>query len=387
MAVQWVDREILVEVGIGAVLPAKSVLDIGCGLRPQTIIRPHTHICCEPFAEYAQELTKRFSTAPGLFVVQNTALNFLDQLPDKAVDTIFMLDVIEHIDKEEGLRILAACERVARQQIVLFTPLGFMEQDYESGDEDAWGFSGGFWQKHRSGWVPEDFGEGWDVYACEDFHIVNGKGDPLDPPGGALWAIRTFHESGKALSKKTGIFSLSLPPSQDEEAQRVGELVEYVAPSTYTVLSTNNYDYYQDSVLAVNAVLPATYHHLQSPVSEDVNQSWLVRLAGNTSLKNALYKLSYFWTAQRQYTRQFTQIIKDEDIQTLLMTSVTTSALLAAHRASRKRGIKLIIYIDADLQWDKSRFMNWIRQFVYGRNELILIGQEGKNSLLQELRP
>jgi hypothetical protein len=57
-----------------------------------------------------------------------------------------------------------------------------------------WGLGGGSWQEHKSGWLPEDFREGWQVLASKDFHLVDNLGKVLPEPYGALFAIRTFDE-------------------------------------------------------------------------------------------------------------------------------------------------------------------------------------------------
>jgi hypothetical protein len=71
------------------------------------------------------------------------------------IEAIFLLDVIEHMEKEEGKRVIELAQQVAQRQIVLYTPYGFMEQTH-----DKWGLGGDEWQIHRSGWVPEEF-PGW----------------------------------------------------------------------------------------------------------------------------------------------------------------------------------------------------------------------------------
>lgn len=166
------------------------VLDIGPGIRPRIHEETQFRILCEPYAEYVAALRERFSTASDTMILHAAAQDVLPSMPDGSVDTIFLLDVIEHLEKEDGLKLLQDCERVARRQIVIFTPLGFVPQQYEEGDVDAWGFHGGGWQTHRSGWTPEDFDETWDVLACKEYHLTNGKGEVFDPPAGAMWVIK-----------------------------------------------------------------------------------------------------------------------------------------------------------------------------------------------------
>jgi len=131
--------------------------------------KPAKHICIEPHYEYAEWLRER-----GYPVVQATALTVLDKM--ERVDTIFMLDVIEHMQKDEGLAVLEIAKKKANQ-VVVFTPIGFHEQSYKEGDKDAWGMNGTDWQTHRSGWMPSEFA-GWNVHegvvACPAFFAVWG---------------------------------------------------------------------------------------------------------------------------------------------------------------------------------------------------------------------
>jgi hypothetical protein len=62
-------------------------------------------------------------------------------------DLILMIDVIEHMHKDEGTKLL---QRVANncKYFLVSTPMGYVEQDESNGNKN---------EKHLSGWVPEDF--------------------------------------------------------------------------------------------------------------------------------------------------------------------------------------------------------------------------------------
>lgn len=192
MNIHYLERSALQERISCAIQPASVILDIGCGIRPQTLVTPQLHICCEPHAEYIAFLQRVYGHDPSFLIFQADALQFLSLLPRQSLDSVFLVDVIEHLPKEAGYFLLQECERVARRQIVLFTPLGFLCQEYEYAEEDAWGFHGGQWQRHLSGWTPEDFDSSWIILACRDFHSANGKGERLDPPAGAFWGIKSM---------------------------------------------------------------------------------------------------------------------------------------------------------------------------------------------------
>ena len=132
----------------------------------------------------------------------------MNTLSPKSIDTVVALDFIEHLTKEEGLAFLLEAERIARKQVIIFTPLGYYPQSYETSDEkDRWGMLGGQWQTHHSGWEPTDFPPEWKIIGCRNFHMVDQHFQALEQPHGCIWAIRTFtHDS---------VISRSIPPNSD----------------------------------------------------------------------------------------------------------------------------------------------------------------------------
>lgn len=187
----WVDRKELLSAAVKRMRPAEVVLDIGCAFRPQQYVEARTHICCEPYKEYMERLQRETGGASKYVYLNTDFKGAISLFPEKSVDTIFMVDVIEHIDREVGQAGIESLKRIARSQIVLFTPLGYMEQDPDANGIDQWGMGGVEWQKHRSGWLPEEFPveSGWTTIACRDFHEVDGYYRPLEKPAGAFWAI------------------------------------------------------------------------------------------------------------------------------------------------------------------------------------------------------
>lgn len=129
----------LIEVG--------TVLDIGAGLRPMGWYKPKRHICVEPFEPYASRLH-----AAGYEVVPLPAISALVRAIQGDVDAIYLLDVIEHMHRLEGEAVLQMAYGLKPKQVVVSTPNGFYPQEH-----DAWGLGGEYWQRHRSGWTPDDF--------------------------------------------------------------------------------------------------------------------------------------------------------------------------------------------------------------------------------------
>ena len=193
MDIQWCTRTELKMTAAKHIIPTRVVIDIGAGIQPQKIFKPTVHVVIDPYLPYIDVLKEKNKSANSMVFLHGTWDQTLPLFSDKSVDTIFALDVIEHFEKEAGLRFLKEAERVARKQIVIFTPLGMYEQDYDESDlTDRWGMQGGYWQSHRSGWTPEDFDAGWEFFVSKDFHAVDQHNAKLDYPQGAFWAIKTF---------------------------------------------------------------------------------------------------------------------------------------------------------------------------------------------------
>lgn len=78
-----------------------------------------------------------------------TSVQLLNKSSDK-YDIVFFSQVIEHISKKRGKKILNEIEKLSRKKIIVGTPRGFMKQPSEFlGDNPH--------QVHESGWEAEDF--------------------------------------------------------------------------------------------------------------------------------------------------------------------------------------------------------------------------------------
>jgi len=194
MNITWFSREELIHIIPTKIIPVNSVLDVGPGIQPQTLIHPLIHILAEPYLPYIKKIQSTQGRYPQFVYLNSTWDRVLPCFPDKSIDTIFAIDVIEHFTKEDGIKFIAEAERVALKQIVIFTPLGWYPQTYEKDTTDRWGMDGGHWQAHHSGWEPSDFPGGWDHYCCKEYHIIDQHDQPLEQPFGAFWAIRTFND-------------------------------------------------------------------------------------------------------------------------------------------------------------------------------------------------
>lgn len=79
-------------------------------------------------------------------------------LPRKRFSVILMIDLLEHLSRERGLRVLDQAQQRASRAVVVLTPLIW--------DENLDAFNEGFYQgnpaiKHKSLWSLADFGQSW----------------------------------------------------------------------------------------------------------------------------------------------------------------------------------------------------------------------------------
>lgn len=129
-----------------------TVLDLGAGIRPMQWYVPQVHTCVDPYEPYCRALRQ----TERLTVIHATAREALDA--GARAEAVYLLDVIEHMEKADGLELIPLLQAAASRQVVIYTPMGFKPQS-----RDNWGFGGHSWQTHRSGWLPREF-EGWRIF-------------------------------------------------------------------------------------------------------------------------------------------------------------------------------------------------------------------------------
>lgn len=120
---------------------AEQVLEVGCGKSPNLLwIGVKNSVGIDGFEPYlevarAEKLHEK--------LVLGDVRELEKYFRSGQFDVVIALDVIEHLTKEDGLRMLKSMEAVARQKVVIFTPSGFLPQhSFENNDL----------QEHLSGW-------------------------------------------------------------------------------------------------------------------------------------------------------------------------------------------------------------------------------------------
>ena len=151
-------------------LECDTLWDVGAGIRPVNWYKPKRHICVEPHGTYRKKLKDA-----GYDVLGLTAQEFANRAihEGKYLEQVVILDVVEHLSRPDAERVIHDLAFQVHKQLVVYTPVGFLEQDFNEGVEDGWGLDGYEWQRHRCGFLPDD-----DIFVRNGFDtsIKYGKG-------------------------------------------------------------------------------------------------------------------------------------------------------------------------------------------------------------------
>jgi hypothetical protein len=128
-----------------------SLLDLGCG--PKIYSQALLNLCAKQITVDAWP-----DVEPDILADLETV--DIKTLVD-SVDYILMIDFIEHLDKEAGIRLLDDCKKIVNNKIFLLTPLPEIWTDniHNIENERIWSHGNQF-DIHKSSWTHSDF-EGW----------------------------------------------------------------------------------------------------------------------------------------------------------------------------------------------------------------------------------
>ena len=132
------------------------VLDVGCGTANQMYyLRMNGYkgfsVGIDIFIPYITESKKHL-------VHNEYILCDARYLPfrENSFDTVISFEMIEHLEKSDGINLILTIEKLAKKQVMVSTVTDFQPQD--SFDENIF-------QEHKSAWYPEEFRtRGYHVY-------------------------------------------------------------------------------------------------------------------------------------------------------------------------------------------------------------------------------
>jgi SAM-dependent methyltransferase len=148
----------------------KTILDAGCGqgLAARSITRSKKFftVGAESFLPDLR-VAKKNGTHDDFVLCDARSLPF----QRKSFDVVLCIEMLEHVDKEEGLRLLKDMEEIAVRKVILSTPVGFLHTSLETSPchrDDS-----NPYQEHRAGWKANELSAlGYKVYWNDYLHKI-----------------------------------------------------------------------------------------------------------------------------------------------------------------------------------------------------------------------
>lgn len=124
----------------------RSVLDVACGLSLKSqYITADLRVGVDIYRPYLEKIQADVPYAAVLADCMDIGKLFLP----RSFDLVLLLDIVEHLEKPQSLRLMEMAEQIARVAVIVETPKGYVPQNI-----DIWGHGGHEFQTHRCGWEP-----------------------------------------------------------------------------------------------------------------------------------------------------------------------------------------------------------------------------------------
>jgi hypothetical protein len=191
-----------------------SLLDVGCGnnspVRYLTGAIPR-RTGVDAFAPALEESLRAGIHTDGRNV---DVLDIGRHFEPQSYDCVLASDVIEHLEKVDGLRLIRDMERIARRKVVIFTPNGFLPQaPYEDNP----------WQTHRSGWEPDEMRAlGYRLLGVNGWKGFFGERGRLTWRPRVLWKFVAIASRGWTISRPHLAFQLLCVKDLPATSERPG---------------------------------------------------------------------------------------------------------------------------------------------------------------------
>ena len=125
-----------------------TVLDVACGLSLRSkYIDAKVRVGVDIYPEYFKHIESDVPYA----VVKGDVRKLNELFVSNSFDLVIALDIVEHLFKDEAIKMLEECEKIAKIAVIIETPLGYIPQNM-----DILGHGGHEYQTHRSGWTEEE---------------------------------------------------------------------------------------------------------------------------------------------------------------------------------------------------------------------------------------
>ncbi len=147
-------------------LDCKSLLDVGCGNNS-----PIKHFSNKLYTvgvdAYIPSIEKSKNQGIHNDYLNIDVMDIREKINSKSFDCVLASDLIEHLTKENGLKLIKMMEEIATKKVIIFTPNGFLPQgEYDNNP----------WQIHHSGWDVEEMQDlGYKIIGINGWKSLRGE--------------------------------------------------------------------------------------------------------------------------------------------------------------------------------------------------------------------
>lgn len=170
----------MLEVGLS---DCSSVLDVGCGSNSPIRAVKKTFYSEGIDIHKPSIMESEKKKIHDKYIVGN--IQDIDKYyKKKSFDAVISMDVIEHFEKNDALKLLKKMEKIARKKVIILTPNGFLNQGHYENNP---------YQDHKSGWLVKDLRYlGYKVYGLRSFKFLRGAFASIRFKPWLFWGFLAF---------------------------------------------------------------------------------------------------------------------------------------------------------------------------------------------------
>lgn len=130
----------------GMIDESDTILDVGCGMK----IITRNLVCKELVGiDVYDDYLNIGDTCADVITIEKYFL-------PKQFDIVIAIDLIEHLKKEDGIKLLKDMATIARRKVIVTTPIKWTENKEAVNDPKFWSYANEY-DYHRSLWSEQDF--------------------------------------------------------------------------------------------------------------------------------------------------------------------------------------------------------------------------------------
>ena len=149
-----------------AVGECRTLLDVGCGSNSPIRVVPNK-VYKVGVDAFGQSIKRSKEKNIHNKYVQMDVLDIGKSFKPHSFDCVVASNLIEHLTKEDGMKLIVMMEQIAKKRVIIYTPNGFLPQgEYDDNP----------WQLHKSGWTAKEMRNmGFAVTGIHGWKPLRGK--------------------------------------------------------------------------------------------------------------------------------------------------------------------------------------------------------------------